>query len=213
MDLKALLSSGLRRDGRSRSQLARGHRPSDVGRVASTGDNDALEGLLRAIAPDMLRVIRAVVGASCPDVENLMQEALIDFVRALGQFPREGGLMTVALTLAFRRAFALKCRQRDLARRIDSSPPRHERRRAPPSSAAQGPLMERRRTLVVELLTAIPRAEANVLGLRAVVGLSIEQIALATDVPARTVRSLLRLAKEGLRKAIEADTDLREFLG
>jgi len=79
-------------------------------------------------------------------------------------------------------------------------------------SPAQDLEVEKRRALVAELLTTIPKPQADALGLRAVVGLSIEEIARTTNVPANTVRSRLRLAKESLRQSIEADETLREFL-
>jgi RNA polymerase sigma-70 factor (ECF subfamily) len=48
--------------------------------------------------------------------------------------------------------------------------------------------------------------------MRVVLGWSLEEIAAHTRVPVNTVRSRLRLAKEAMRRRIEADSDLVEAL-
>ena len=212
MTAKAPISSEPTNEARARRSSPRGDRLTELGRAGSAGDDAALEQLLRALAPDMLRVFRAVLGSAYPDVDDLLQDCLLGFIRALGQFRYESSVSTFALTIAFRHALAAKRRQRDLVRWIDTFQRLEEPLRSAPPSPAQDLEIERRRALVAELLTTIPKPQAEALGLRAVVGLSIEQIARATDVPPNTVRSRLRLAKEALRKSIEADADLREFL-
>jgi RNA polymerase sigma factor (sigma-70 family) len=185
---------------------------ADLGREAAAGDDQALERLLRAIAPDMLRVIRSVLGASCADLEDLVQECLLGFIRALGQFRYQSSVKAFALTIAFRHALAAKRGQRDVVRWIRTFQRLEEPLLAASASGAQEIEVERRRALVAELLTTIPSPQAEALGLRAVVGLSIEEIARSTAVPANTVRSRLRLAKEALRRSIEGDAYLRELL-
>ncbi len=199
-------------EARSGRPPGRDDRLASLGHAAAAGDDAAVEELLRALAPDMLRVIRAVVGSTYLDVEDLLQDGLLGFIRALGQFRYESSVSTFALTIAFRHALAAKRRRRDVARWIDAFQRMQEPLLAAPPSPAQDLEFERRRALVAELLTTIPKPQAEALGLRAVVGLSIEQIAQATEVPANTVRSRLRLAKEALRRAIEGDPDLRDFL-
>lgn len=201
------------------SSEAEGERPSErvdrlaeLGHAAAGGDDDAMERLLRAIAPDMLRVIRSVLGPSHADLDDLVQDCLLGFIRALGQFRFESSVATFALTIAFRQALGAKRRQRDVTRWIDTFHRLQEPLMAEAPSPAQDLEFERRRALVAELLTTIPKPQAEALGLRAVVGLSIEEIARTTAVPANTVRSRLRLAKESLRKAIETDESLRDFL-
>jgi RNA polymerase sigma factor (sigma-70 family) len=183
-----------------------------LGREAAAGDEQALERLLRAIAPDMLRVIKSVLGAAHADLEDLVQECLLGFMRALGQFRYQSSVRTFALTIAFRHALAAKRRQRDVVRWIGTFQRLEEPLLPPSMSAAQEIELERRRALLAELLTTIPKPQAEALGLRAVVGLSIEEIARSSAVPANTVRSRLRLAKEALRRSIEGDAQLRELL-
>jgi RNA polymerase sigma-70 factor (ECF subfamily) len=199
-------------DARAEARRARDEQLAELGRAALAGEDAALEELVRAIAPEVLRVVRTVLGYKFADVEDLVQECLLGFVRALPQFRYESSVSTFALTIAFRHALSAKRRQRDLVRWTDTFQRLEEPIRSVPSSPAQDLEMERRREVVAELLATIPKVQAETLGLRAVVGLSIEQIAQVTEVPANTVRSRLRLAKEALRKSIEADPDLRDFL-
>ena len=60
-----------------------------------------------------------------------------------------------------------------------------------------------------ELLAAIPTEQGETLAMRVVLGWSLEEIAAHTRVPVNTVRSRLRLAKEAMRRRIEADADGR----
>jgi RNA polymerase sigma factor (sigma-70 family) len=199
-------------DAAHSASAVRAERLAVLGHAACAGDEAALEQLLRALGPDMLRVIRSVLGAQCPDLEDLVQDCLLGFMRALGQFRFESSVSTFALTIAFRHALAAKRRQRDVVRWTDAFHRMQEPLAADAATPAQDLETERRRAVVAELLRTIPAAQAETLGLRAVVGLSIEEIAEATAVPANTVRSRLRLAKESLRCSIETDPELRDFL-
>ena len=54
----------------------------------------------------------------------------------------------------------------------------------------------------------IPEEQAEALGLRIMLGWSLEEVAQAAGAPLNTIRSRLRLAKEALRKRIEAAPEL-----
>lgn len=73
-------------------------------------------------------------------------------------------------------------------------------------------LAARRTALLRELLYQIPEEQAEALALRVVLGWTLEEVASATGAPQNTVRSRVRLAKESLRRRIEADPVLRETL-
>ena len=61
-----------------------------------------------------------------------------------------------------------------------------------------------RRALLRQLLGEIPVEQAEALAMRVVLGWSLDEIASQAGVPLNTVRSRLRLAKEALRRKIEA---------
>jgi RNA polymerase sigma-70 factor (ECF subfamily) len=85
--------------------------------------------------------------------------------------------------------------------------PRGRKSTRPPDK----PNLEYRRALVADLLATIPEAQAEVIGLRLVVGLSIQEIARAIDVSPSMARSLLWLGKEALRERLEDNPALRDF--
>ena len=78
-----------------------------------------------------------------------------------------------------------------------------------PSEAASA---QRRKTMLRELLEEIPDEQAESMALRFMLGWSLEEVARATSAPVNTVRSRLRIAKQALRKRIEADPALVEEL-
>ncbi|NCQ61841.1 MAG: RNA polymerase subunit sigma, partial [Myxococcales bacterium] len=65
-----------------------------------------------------------------------------------------------------------------------------------------------RREAVRALLGALPDVQAEALALRICLGLSLEQVAAATDTPQNTVRSRLRLARQALLRRVESDPAL-----
>jgi RNA polymerase sigma-70 factor (ECF subfamily) len=72
---------------------------------------------------------------------------------------------------------------------------------------------ERRRRAIRELLVELPEEQAETLALRVMLGWSLEEVASATGAPVNTVRSRVRLAKEALRRRIEANPALADLRG
>lgn len=56
-------------------------------------------------------------------------------------------------------------------------------------------------------LEGLSREHAVVAGLRYAEGLSVEEIAMALDIPAGTVKSRLHYAREALRRALEQEQE------
>jgi RNA polymerase sigma-70 factor (ECF subfamily) len=164
--------------------------------------------LLEALAPRMISVARGVLGPSDPDVEDAAQEALIAVLRALPAFRGECSVAHYAARIGVRCCMTMRRRGR------------RERAVVEESSADAGvvgapvePVVaDRRRAEIRDLLATLPEAQAETLALRVVLGLSMHEVAVATGAPLNTVRSRLRLAKEALRKKIEADPVLAEAL-
>ena len=72
--------------------------------------------------------------------------------------------------------------------------------------------VERRKRALRDLLSDLPEEQADALALRVMLGWSLEDVARATGAPLNTVRSRVRLAKEALRRRIEADPSLSDEL-
>jgi DNA-directed RNA polymerase specialized sigma24 family protein len=60
------------------------------------------------------------------------------------------------------------------------------------------------------LLDDLPEEQAEALALRFMLGWSLIEISEASGAPVNTVRSRLRLAKEALRRRVEADAALAD---
>jgi RNA polymerase sigma-70 factor (ECF subfamily) len=179
----------------------------DHARAAAAGDVNATRELLDLVAPRVLRVARAVMGPSHPEVEDATQLSLIGFIQALPSFRGECDPALFAARIAVRTAGAARRRLRARRNCQDDSVDL-EAMEAPPSDMAAA----RRRALIRGLLDLLPEEQAEALALRVMLGWSLKEIAAATGTPLNTVRSRLRLAKEALRERIYQDPVLAESL-
>lgn len=179
----------------------------ELARTAAAGDTRATAQLLRAVAPLVMRVVRAVLGGGHPDVADVVQQSLIGLVRALPAFRGECAPEGYAQTIAMRTALLARRRGRiDRARRDDNA--ETEAAVCPDATPEDDALAARRRVLLRDLLAELPVEQAEALGLRIVLGWSLDEVAIAAGAPLNTIRSRLRLAKEALRRRIEATPDL-----
>jgi RNA polymerase sigma-70 factor (ECF subfamily) len=184
----------------------------DLARRAAEGDVSATRKLLETVAPRMMRVVQVVLGGGHPDVDDVVQQSLIALVQALPSFRGECEPAHYGSRIAVRTAVAARKRARTLQARRDDAVDTDAlvSGQEMPAEAAQA---ARRKTIVLELLAEIPDEQADSMAMRFVLGWSLEEVASATRAPVNTVRSRLRLAKEALRKRIEADPAMAEELG
>jgi len=182
-------------------------------RAAIAGDEAATRRLLQHISPYVLRVVRAVLGAQHGDTEDVVQDVLLGFLRALPEFRGESAITTFVSSIAFRRAVETKRRSRDVSRWMNEFQDLAQAGSTSPSAPSEEASNNLRRELLAQLLTELPNPQAEALVLRVVSGFSIEEIAAAAGCPVNTVRSRLRLGKDALRSRIDADPRLRAYLG
>lgn len=179
---------------------------------AAAGDLGAIQALLGVMAPLLRRVVAGVVGAGHASVDDLVQQALIAVQHALPAFRGECHPSGYASRIALRIALRARRRQKlDLARRdafvrLEAGP----EFAPPPLAEAEA---EQRRRLLRDLLDELPEEQADALGLRVMLGWSLEEVAAATGAPLNTVRSRVRLAKEALRRRIESAPELADLRG
>jgi RNA polymerase sigma-70 factor (ECF subfamily) len=183
-----------------------------LARDVAAGNDAAVQPLLEAVGPHVLRVVRAVLGSTHAEAEDVVQDSLLGFLRALSAFRGDSSVMHFAARIAFRHALEARKRSRAVGGWLS------EYQRLTEMGAAQPPLPselvanDRRRAILGEMLVHLPKAQAEALLLRVVVGLSVSEIAADAGCPEETVRSRLRLAKNALRARIDADEGLRETL-
>lgn len=157
---------------------------------------EAVERFLLAIAPTIRRACRGVLGARHPDLEDAIQDALIDATRALPMYRFQGSLAGYVTTIAVRRAL--------MSRRSSAVRARHLQLLAEPPDHAPNAIANVNEAEQMEVVRALIRrlrpVQAETLVMRVILGMSVEEIALSTDVPVNTVKSRLRLAKGTLRE-------------
>ena len=173
----------------------------------------ALRQVLEQVSPTLLRVVRRILGAAHPAVEDVLQESLVALVRALGAYRAESSLRTYASRIAVRTALAYNRQARE-RRAWDAEHELAAQSLVPPSSSPEEAAQaERRRQALRLLLRELPEEQAETFALRIVLGYSIEEVAAATGVPPNTVRSRMRRAREVLKARLDADPRLSALLG
>ena len=182
---------------------------NDLVVAAVRGDRAAVGKLVRDLAPRVFDTVRSICGPTNPDVDDLAQEALVGLVKALPHFEFRSSIGHYAGRIAARTAIAGRRRARAAGRMDEAA------LAIIADTTTKQPyrqlVVERRRAMVRMLLDELPEAQSEALAMRACLGLSMEEIAEATDTPINTVYSRLRLAKAALRARIEHDPVLADL--
>jgi RNA polymerase sigma factor (sigma-70 family) len=174
-----------------------------LARAAAAGDLAAAARVLEAVAPRVGAAVAAVMGREHADVDDVTQQALIALLQALPAFRGECHPASYASRIAVRTAVnSRQASRRRHARheRISDFEHQLEAGCAPGEDAGA----TQRKQIVRDLLEELPSEQAESLALRVVLGWSLDEVASATGAPLNTVRSRIRLAKEALRRKIEA---------
>jgi RNA polymerase sigma factor (sigma-70 family) len=201
----ALRNRGSGPSGASPSEQPRVDELLPLARAAASRDPTAAGSLVVHVAPLMLRVVRSVLGARHPDVEDVAQDAVIQLLASLPSFRGESTVLYYAGRIAL--FTALGSRKRDESRfsRMELGEPSDDL----PDHAGPSPLGEaiaqRRRETLFRLLQELPTATAEALALHFVLGYTVEEIAKAANVSVHTVWSRLRLGKEALLRRLGRD--------
>jgi len=181
--------------------------------AAARREPAALRLILEQVSPSLLRAVRRILGAQHPAVEDVLQESLVAFVKALAAYRGESSLRTYGSRIAVRTALAYSRQARE-RRAWDAEHERAEQSLIPPSSSPEDAAQaERRRHALRGMLRELPEEQAETFALRIVLGYSIEEVAAATGVQANTVRSRMRRAREVLKARLDADPRLSALLG
>ncbi|HTQ06674.1 MAG TPA: sigma-70 family RNA polymerase sigma factor [Polyangiaceae bacterium] len=177
-----------------------------LARLAAAGDPAATRQFLNAVWPVIGRVVAGVLGARHPEVEDVVQQTLIAVCQALPAFRGECHPAGYASRIALH--VALRARRNAAVRRNRSEALAQYSLSEPEGALSDDLGAERRKRALRDLLTALPEEQAEALGLRVLLGWSLEEVARAGGVPINTVRSRVRLAKEALRRKLDRDPSL-----
>ena len=187
--------------------------PELAKRIAA-GDRDAFRLLLKRYNQTLYRAARSVLKDEA-EAEDAVQDAYLLAYRAMGKFRGDAKLSTWLVRIVINESIArLRKRSRNAEIiRLDSGAELNETEEASmgestpeqPEHAAQR--AEARRLLEAKI-DELPDAFRTVFVLRAVEELSVEETAVALDIPEATVRTRFFRAKGLLREALSKEIDL-----
>jgi len=195
-----------------------GHRSDDLlglAALAAAGDPDASATLILHVGGPMLRVIRKVIGRQHADVDDVAQDAVIAFLRALNTFRGECSVLhfanRVALLTALAARRSLRVRLRWAAPNGDGAAVEEIADEEAPSPLANT-MAGRRRQMVRDLLDDLPEVIAESLALHFILGYTVDEIAATLVTSPNTVWSRLRLGKQALRRKLKKSQDLADLI-
>jgi len=184
-----------------------------LARVAAGGDPQAERTLLIELGPSLLRSGRAILGATNPEVEDVLQESMAALLAALPSFRGECTVRhfasRVAIQTALRARRRARLRGRYLAVAADDELNDVASLELSPAEQLEA---ARRRAALRELLLELPEIHSEVLAMHIVLGFTIEETAAALSVPINTVRSRLRRALASLRDSLQGDPSAFDVL-
>ncbi|HVY41181.1 MAG TPA: RNA polymerase sigma factor [Polyangia bacterium] len=163
-----------------------------------TRDPTTVRRFLEGIAPSVRGVCRAVMGPRHADLEDAIQECLIEILRALPKYRFEGTIVGYASRISLRCSIAARKRGRNREQRarvlaeLEAATPSGGRTDGAPGL-----------WFLSDIIDELPKVQAEAVVMRMVLGYSVEEIAVATQVPVNTSKSRLRVAKEYLRRRLE----------
>jgi RNA polymerase sigma factor (sigma-70 family) len=158
---------------------------ADLARRALAGDGGALEDLLRALEPLVVRTTRLVVGSGSWVAEDAAQDALLDVARGIGTLREPEAVHGWALRIATTRAIKVARRERLNAL---------ERQSADASELLADP-GDARAAALKEAFDGLPPRLRVTAVLRLHVGLSEAETAQVLDCAVGTVKSNLHDAR------------------
>ncbi|HEY4016609.1 MAG TPA: RNA polymerase sigma factor [Polyangiaceae bacterium] len=182
-----------------------------LARAAAAHDATAASSLVVHVAPLMLRVVRSVLGARHPDVEDVAQDAVIQLLASLPAFRGESTVLYYAGRIALFTALGSRKREETRVSRLDPEGPSEQLADHAGASPLAEAIANRRREVLLRLLDELPKPMAEALALHFVLGYTVEEIAKAANVSVHTVWSRLRLGKEALLRRLERDRRLADL--
>ncbi|HLK91777.1 MAG TPA: sigma-70 family RNA polymerase sigma factor [Polyangia bacterium] len=159
---------------------------------------EAVRRFLLAISPTVGRACRGVMSARHVDLEDTIQESLLDVMRGLPSYRFEGHLVGFVTKVAIRRALLSRRRSVARVRHLQLLDDLHDE--LPVADASAGELEQAE--VMRDLLRRVRPIQAETLVMRVVLGFSVEEIAVATEVSVNTVKTRLRLGKKTLRQLL-----------
>lgn len=187
---------------------------AEIARRIATGDQDAFRLLMRRHNQALYRTARSILKDDA-EAEDAVQEAYLRAYRAMGGFRDEAKLSTWLVRIVANEALA-RLRQRSRGAEVirldndaqpDTEAAEENVNQAMPEQPEAGALRAETRRLLEHRIDALPDAFRTVFVLRALEEMSVEETALALDIPEVTVRTRFFRARGLLREALAREID------
>jgi RNA polymerase sigma-70 factor (ECF subfamily) len=191
--------------------VALGAQFSDVLDAARAGTPSALETLYREFHPSVLAFLRARAPA---EAEDLASDVFIAVAEGLTRFEGdEDGFRSWLFTITYRQVGQL--RRRMGRRRTDPFPVDEVGERVPPGNAETDAMAAISTQQALDLIATLPPAQGEVLLLRVVADLPVDEVARIvnkrpTAVRALQHRAIVGLARRAARDESHADESVKE---
>jgi RNA polymerase sigma-70 factor (ECF subfamily) len=183
-----------------------------AGAVVRGEDPGALRTFLATIVPQLLRVVRRVLGPSHPDLEDVTYEAAYAVLDGLPRFRGDATVLHFACRVAVLTAMNVRRREGASKRSAEATGRNVEQMKSDAPGPEQGAADAALAPLVRELVATLSEPLAEALTLHVILGYTVGEISETCGVSSETVRSRLRLAKQALRKRVLGNPKLREAL-
>ncbi|QDY07575.1 RNA polymerase sigma factor [Micromonospora sp. HM134] len=171
----------------------------DLARTAARGEPGALDALLTAVRPEVLRLCGRLLPHR-EDAEEACQDALLAVARGIGRFEGRSSFHTWLYRLTANRA---RSTYRTLRRRWqveDGGVPLPD-----PPDPRRTSVVAGTRLDLLDALDAVRPEAAEALTLRDLLGLSYREIATLLDLPEGTVKSRVHQARRQVRERLTGD--------
>lgn len=187
---------------------------AEIARRIATGDQDAFRLLMRRHNQTLYRTARSILKDDA-EAEDAVQEAYLRAYRAMGGFRGEAKLSTWLVRIVANEALArLRKRSRgaevirlDNDAQADSEAAEENVEQTMPEHPEAGALRAETRRLLERRIDALPDAFRAVFVLRALEEMSVEETAVALELPQATVRTRFFRARGLLREALAREID------
>ena len=182
--------------------MALGEQFADVLNAARTGAPWALEALYREFHPPVLAFLRARAPA---EAEDLASDVFVAVAEGLHRFDGdEDGFRSWLFTITYRQVGQM--RRRMGRRRTDPFPADEVGERVPPGDAESDAMAAISTQQALDLIATLPPAQGEVLLLRVVADLPVDEVARIVGKRPTAVRALQHRAVVGLaRRAARAE--------
>lgn len=211
--LKAIEPGGASADDAHAAVERRPDELFGLARAAAGGDASAAATLVSQVGGTILSTVRQVLGRNHADADDVAQEATMSFLASLSNFRGESSTRRYAQRVALFAALSARRRAVARTRLLDSDPVSEALVECERGGPLRDVMASRRREVLRGVLDALPDVIAQALALHFIAGYTVDEIATATQSPANTIWSRLRLGKKALRRAVKRDPRLADLFG